>query len=92
MHGPTGIDYPNESVFRTVEPDARIVIEHLEKPWYRLTVTLTPEGEETRLAWSQEFESPHVAGKMRAICEPANEQNLDRLEALLASRVPAPAA
>jgi uncharacterized protein YndB with AHSA1/START domain len=84
MHGPNGASYPNESVFRVIEPDTRIVIEHVVKPWYRLTVTLTDHGDGTRLAWVQEFESPEVAAKMRRISEPANEQNLDRLQSLLA--------
>ena len=83
MHGPNGTDYSNENVFREVQPDTRVVIEHASKPWYRLTVTLTARGDETHLAWVQEFESPEFAAKMRPICEPANEQNLDRLESLL---------
>lgn len=84
MHGPNGTDYPNENVFRELVPDARLVIEHVAKPWYRLTVTLTPDGDKTHLAWVQEFDSPEFAAKMRPICEPANEQNLDRLESMLA--------
>lgn len=84
MHGPNGASYPNESVFREIEPDARIVIEHVVKPWYTLTVTLTDRGGQTHLAWVQEFESPELATKLRPICEPANEQNLDRLQSLLA--------
>jgi len=84
MHGPNGADYPNESVFREIEPDAKIVIEHVLPPRFTLTVTLTARGDETHLAWVQEFESPEVAARMRPICEPANEQNLDRLETLLA--------
>jgi len=84
MRGPNGASYPNESVFREIEPDARIVIEHVVKPWYRLTVTLAAHGDQTRLSWVQEFDSPELAAQMRRISEPANEQNLDRLEALLA--------
>ena len=84
MHGPNGANYANECVFREIEPDARLVIEHVVPPWFRLTVTLTPFGEETRLAWVQEFESPEMAEKLRAIVDPSNEQNLDRLQALLA--------
>jgi uncharacterized protein YndB with AHSA1/START domain len=85
MHGPNGADYTNESVFREIEPDTRIVIEHVVKPWYRLTVTLTDLGGETRLSWVQEFESPELAAKMRRLSETANEQNLDRLQSLLAN-------
>jgi uncharacterized protein YndB with AHSA1/START domain len=87
MHGPDGVDYPNESVFREIHPNARIVIEHVVTPWFRLTVTLTPRGHQTHLAWVQEFESPEIAAKMCTICEPANEQNLDRLQALLAGEI-----
>lgn len=85
MHGPNGASYPNESVFREIRPDSRIVIEHVVKPWYRLTVTLAARDGRTHLAWVQEFESPEVAARMRPLSESANEQNLDRLEALLAS-------
>lgn len=84
MHGPNGSDFPNESIFRVIEPDRRIVIEHVVKPWYRLTVTLTPEDGKTRLDWHQEFESPEFAAKMRPLSSTANEQVLDRLAAVLA--------
>lgn len=87
MHGPNGASYPNESVFREILPDRRIIIEHVVKPWYRLTVTLTPRDGGTHLAWVQEFESPDMAARMRRLSESANEQNLDRLESLLASEV-----
>jgi uncharacterized protein YndB with AHSA1/START domain len=87
MHGPNGANYPNESVFREIQPDAEIVIEHVVKPWYKLTVTLTARGDQTHLAWVQEFESPEVAARMRALSGTANEQVLDRLQALLASKL-----
>jgi uncharacterized protein YndB with AHSA1/START domain len=85
MHGPKGANYENESVFREIEPDARIVIEHVVKPWYRLTISLSAEGEGTRVRWVQEFESPERAEQLRRFVEPANEQNLDRLAAVLRS-------
>jgi uncharacterized protein YndB with AHSA1/START domain len=88
MHGPNGADYPNESVFREIQPDTRIVIEHVVEPLFTLTVTLTPEDGRTHLTWVQEFETPEIAERLRPICDPANEQNLDRLQALLASESP----
>jgi hypothetical protein len=45
-------------------------------------VTLTARGDETHLAWVQEFESPKVAARMRPLSGTANEQVLDRLQAL----------
>jgi uncharacterized protein YndB with AHSA1/START domain len=86
MHGPNGANYPNESVFREIQPDTKIVIEHVVNPRFTLTITLTARGSQTHLAWHQEFESPETAAKLRPICETANEQNLDRLQSLLASK------
>jgi uncharacterized protein YndB with AHSA1/START domain len=84
MHGPNGANHPNEAVFREIQPDTKIVIGHVSQPRFTLTVTLTAHVDKTHLAWVQEFESPEVAARLRPICEPANEQNLDRLEVLLA--------
>src|SRR5688572_7680085 len=39
MHAPNGANYANESFFREIVPDSKIVIEHVVKPWFRLTVT-----------------------------------------------------
>ena len=85
MHAPNGTDYQNESVFREIEPNEKIVIEHTCKPWFQLTVTLTVREEGTHILWEQEFESPEVAESMRPLCQTANEQNFDRLQALLES-------
>ncbi len=88
MHGPDGANYPNESVFREIQPDSRIVIDHVSSPRFTLTVMLTARGDKTHLAWAQEFETPEAAARLRPVCEPANEQNLDRLQSLLASESP----
>src|SRR5512147_824845 len=40
MHRSYGANYPNESVFREIEPHRKILIEHVVRPWYLLTVTL----------------------------------------------------
>jgi uncharacterized protein YndB with AHSA1/START domain len=81
MHGPNGANYANESVFREIVPDAKIVVEHVVNPRFTLTVTLTPRGDQTHLAWAQEFESAEMAERIRDFAGPANEQNLDRLAA-----------
>lgn len=84
MHGPNGIDYPNICEFRELVPGSKVVIDHVLAPLFRLTVNLKPEGTGTLLTWDQEFETAEVADGVRSICGPANEQNLDRLEAVLA--------
>jgi len=86
MHGPDSRGYPNESVFREIEPDTKIVIDHVALPHYTLTITLTPDGDGTRLRWRQEFKNEAFVASMRSFLENANEENLDKLEALLASQ------
>lgn len=39
MHGPNGADYPNDSVFREIQPERQLVIEHVSQPRFTLTVT-----------------------------------------------------
>jgi uncharacterized protein YndB with AHSA1/START domain len=84
MHGPDGTDYPNESTFVEVVPNARVVIRHVNAPHFVLTVALQAEGVGTRVQWTQVFDDPAVAQAVRHIVEPANEQNLQRLAAEVA--------
>lgn len=81
MHGPNGATYPNESEFDSVVPGREVVVRHVSAPQFRLTVTLTEQGGGTLVGWDQAFEDDAVAEAVRRVCEPANEQNLDRLAA-----------
>ena len=88
MHGPNGAQFVNESVFLTVEASSILVIQHVSKPRYVLTVTLAGRDDGTSITWVQEFEDPAVAARIRHIVEPANEQNLDRLQSVLSGGHP----
>lgn len=81
MHGPDGKDYPNESIFREIEPDTKVVIEHIVLPKYLLTITFSENDGKTLVTWDQVFENQTFATKMRDFLETANGQNLDRLTA-----------
>jgi uncharacterized protein YndB with AHSA1/START domain len=83
MHGPDGSNFPNESTFLEVQAPAKVVIQHLSAPHFVLTVTLAERGSETEITWNQAFEDKDIAARIRHIVEPANEQNLDRLSAVL---------
>ena len=85
MHGPDGAHYPNESVFLDTSP-GRIVIRHDCPPFFTLTVTLDDHGGQTLLHWHQAFDDPQLAAGIRHIVEPANEQNLNRLQQALSTR------
>ena len=81
MHSPHGGSPANESVFELIEPLKKVVIGHVSEPKYCLTIDLTPTSAGTLVSWSQEFENPEVAARIKKIVIPANEQNLDPLAA-----------
>jgi uncharacterized protein YndB with AHSA1/START domain len=88
IHGPKGTHHPNESVFLELHAPSKVVIQHLSLPHYVLTVTLHAHEAGTELTWAQEFEDGAVAERIKHIVEPANEQNLDRLQIVLAGGQP----
>lgn len=85
MVGPDGQRYPNENHFLETSP-TRVVVRHLEVHPFTLTITLNDQGGHTEVRWRQAFDDPALAASIWHIIEPANEQNLDRLHALLAQR------
>lgn len=85
MRGPDGSKHANESVFLEVHAPSKLVIRHLSQPHFVLTVTLADHDGGTEITWSQAFEDKSVAFHIRHVVEPANEQNLDRLGAVLAA-------
>ena len=88
MHGPRNANFRNESVFLTVDAPSTLVIHHVSPPRYTLTVSLAAHAGGTAISWAQEFEDPAVAARIRHIVEPANEQNLDRLQSVLSGGAP----
>jgi uncharacterized protein YndB with AHSA1/START domain len=87
MHGPDGSNHPNESVFLKLDAPSTIVIKHVSQPRFVLTVTLAVHERGTAIDWAQEFEDSGVAARIRHIVEPANEQNLDRLQSVLSGPI-----
>ena len=84
MHGPDGKHYANTSFFERLEPaSSRIVIRHDCPPFFTLTVGLTPVAGGTHLTWDQAFDDAQTARAVSAVVGTANEQNLDRLTAVL---------
>lgn len=84
MHGPDGNHYPNESVFAQLEPNSKVVIEHICAPLFTLTIQLTPVENGTQISWEQVFADAATAQVVKSIVGPANEQNLNRLTSVLA--------
>jgi uncharacterized protein YndB with AHSA1/START domain len=84
MHGPDGGNYHNESVFIEIEEPKRIVLNHVSKPRFRLTVEFEDEDDNrTKLIFQQLFETVEEYNKVKVFAADANEENMDRLEAVL---------
>ena len=81
MHGPNGANYPNDNVFGEIIPNQKVVVEHPMQPVFRLTIELAPSSTGTLVTWAQTFESADVAQKLAHIVVPANDENLQRMQA-----------
>lgn len=83
MHGPDGMDYPNECVFEEIEPLERIVLRHLSGHEFQVTATFEDVGGRTRVVFRQLFMNPAEFEEAKPYCVEGNEQNLERLDAVL---------
>ncbi len=85
MHGPDGANYENHSTFLDVVPPEHIVFRHDSAPHFKMTIVLADRDGRTQLSWTQRFDSVEDRDKVARFAVDANEQNLDRLEAELAT-------
>jgi len=69
--------------FLELHAPSRIVIHHVSKPRYVLTVTMAAHRAGTEITCTQTVADAAVAARIRLIVEPANEQNLDRRVSIL---------
>ncbi len=79
MHGPDGVDYPNQSEFLDIVPNALVRIKHVNLPHFELSISLESNAIGTLVSWVGVFENHEFAENMRPFLETANEQNLNRL-------------
>ena len=83
MRGSNGTEHPNESRFVEVVKPEKIVLDHLFDPKFRATITLEDQAGKTKLVWKMLIESDADYNRVKSFVPAANEQNFDRLEALL---------
>lgn len=85
MRAPDGTDYHNESEFTEIAPPARIVFKHLEPVHgFQMTMLFADRDGQTELTWRMLFDSAAECDRVKGFILEANEQNFDRLAALLA--------
>ncbi len=88
MHGPNGANYENESEFLEVVRPERIVLMHLEPHHqFQMAMTFDGAGDQTTLTWRMRFDCAEEVTKLKAFILEANEQNFDRLAAVLTQKV-----
>lgn len=81
MHGPNGIDYPNQSRFVQIVPDKCVVVEHTSGHHFFLTLELLSQDQGTLLKWQQTFDTLEHYESLASFVAAANQQNLIRLNA-----------
>ena len=86
MHSPEGRDFANESVFVEISAPDRLQIEHVCAPKYVLEIKLEAHDQGTKLSWVQRFETREIRDNVLKFAGNANEENLDRLESILAEK------
>src|SRR6187549_1622476 len=85
MHGPDGTDYKNESVFIEIKSPEKLVWNHLSGHEFQVVATFEKLASKTLVTFNMIFESTEECEKYNVFVVDANEQNFDRLEALLAN-------
>ena len=85
MRGPDGTEHPNESEFAAIERPSRIVVLHLGPVHpFELTMTFTARAEaSTEVEWRMAMERTPQNEQFAPFFSTANEQNFDRLAAVL---------
>jgi len=83
MHGPGGLEFPNHNLFVEVCKPKQVVIDHLEHPKFRVTVTFEEVGEQTRMLFKQVFESTEAFEAVKPDAIPGGQQAFDKLEEYL---------
>jgi uncharacterized protein YndB with AHSA1/START domain len=92
MHGPDGIDYPNNTLYLEVEPLAKLVYDHggndARPPLFRVTVLFAEVDGKTRMDMSMGLASAEAAAQTRQfIKQVGGNSTWDRLAEYLAKRL-----
>jgi uncharacterized protein YndB with AHSA1/START domain len=84
MHGPDGKGYENESIFESIRENELIVLHHISKPEYRAEFNFSVLGSHrSLLVWKMVFMEQKSYDALKDIVTEKNEENLNRLEAVL---------
>lgn len=75
--------FNNTCVFKRIEAPSYLEFDHLkEMHFYKAMVTFTESTEGTLVDWTMRFDTAEELSPIRAFIEKANEENMDKLQAL----------
>jgi uncharacterized protein YndB with AHSA1/START domain len=83
MHGPGGKDYPNAVMFIHIQANKLLVWEHTSDPNFYVAVNFEDLGVQSKVSFRMIFSSPEACASKKVFVVDANEENFDRLEAVL---------
>ncbi len=87
MRGPDGTSFAMDKRFAEIAAPERIVVRHNQQGHgFSLAMTLAEKDGGTEVMWRFRFDDPAEAARLRDFIATANEQNLDRLAAVLATK------
>lgn len=88
MHAPDGTNFPNEIVFVEIAPPERIVFRHLAPVHaFLATAEFAEHANGTAIRLTMLFPTAAECERSKRYVVQGNEENFDRLEALLAATV-----
>lgn len=81
MHSETGIDYPNECEFISMDEPNSIAWNHISNPVFKILVRFTSiDPNNTQVEFNMIFPTPEACQKIKQFVTEKNEENMDRLE------------
>lgn len=81
MHGPDGINYPNEIIFVEIEEPKRLVWDHQSSPEFQSVALFEePSENKTKVTFKMIFRTPEACARVKIYAVDKNEENFDRLE------------
>ena len=86
MHGPDGKNYENHMRFVEIVRPERIVLQHLSTPHFQVIATFDDLKGRTKLSFRQLFETVDICEGVKVFALDANEQNMDKLQAVLSEK------
>ncbi len=84
MHGPDAGHYENDAWFEKIEEPTLLIWNRNSQPRFLTTVRFEKISDsQTKIVWTMKFETTEMYEKVVKFAADKNEENLDRLEAVL---------